>query len=55
MPVGESRYMEPLQLAGRLIMENGGETYPVRKPSPAWGGPSDWIMWRGLQFPAGCL
>ena len=29
MPVGESRYMEPLQLAGRLIMENGGETYRV--------------------------
>ena len=27
MPVEESRYMEPLQLAGRLIMENGGETY----------------------------
>ena len=24
--MGESRYMEPLQLAGRLIMENGGET-----------------------------
>lgn len=31
MPVGESRYMEPLQLAGRLIMENGGETYRVEE------------------------
>ena len=31
MPGGESRYMEPLQLAGRLIMENGGETYRVEE------------------------
>lgn len=31
MPVGESRFMEPLQLAGRLIMENGGETYRVEE------------------------
>jgi len=31
MPVGEGRYMEPLQLAGRLIMENGGETYRVEE------------------------
>ena len=31
MPVGENRYMEPLQLAGRLIMENGGETYRVEE------------------------
>ena len=31
MPVGESRYMEPLQLEGRLIMENGGETYRVEE------------------------
>ena len=31
MPVGESRYMEPLQLAGRLIMESGGETYRVEE------------------------
>jgi len=31
MPVGESRYMEPLQLAGRLIVENGGETYRVEE------------------------
>lgn len=28
---GESRFMEPLQLAGRLIMENGGETYRVEE------------------------
>lgn len=27
----ESRYMEPLQLAGRIIMENGGETYRVEE------------------------
>lgn len=31
MPVNECRYMEPLQLAGRLIMENGGETYRVEE------------------------
>jgi len=31
MAMGESRYMEPLQLAGRLIMENGGETYRVEE------------------------
>lgn len=31
MPVGESRYMEPLQLAGRLIVENGGETFRVEE------------------------
>jgi len=31
MPVGESRYMGPLELAGRLIMENGGETYRVEE------------------------
>lgn len=27
----DSRYMAPLQLAGRLIMENGGETYRVEE------------------------
>ncbi len=27
----ESRLMEPLQLAGRIIMENGGETYRVEE------------------------
>ena len=27
----ESRFMAPLQLAGRLIMENGGETYRVEE------------------------
>lgn len=27
----DSRYMEPLQLAGRLIIENGGETYRVEE------------------------
>lgn len=27
----ESRFMEPLQLAGRIIMENGGETYRVEE------------------------
>lgn len=31
MQAEESRYMEPLQLAGRLIMENGGETYRVEE------------------------
>ena len=31
MPQEESRYMEPLQLAGRLIVENGGETYRVEE------------------------
>ncbi len=27
----ESRYMEPLELAGQIIMENGGETYRVEE------------------------
>ena len=31
MPQEESRFMEPLQLAGRLIVENGGETYRVEE------------------------
>ena len=31
MPTDESRFMEPLLLAGRLIMENGGETYRVEE------------------------
>lgn len=31
MSTEDSRYMEPLQLAGRLIMENGGETYRVEE------------------------
>lgn len=31
MPNEDSCYMEPLQLAGRLIMENGGETYRVEE------------------------
>lgn len=31
MACEESRYMEPLQLAGRIIMENGGETYRVEE------------------------
>lgn len=31
MPTEDSRYMKPLQLAGRLIMENGGETYRVEE------------------------
>lgn len=31
MPSGDSRYMEALQLAGRIIMENGGETYRVEE------------------------
>lgn len=31
MPTEDSRYMEPLQLAGRMIMENGGETYRVEE------------------------
>ena len=46
MAMGESRFMEPLQLAGRLIMENGGETYRaelgrglrLRVPVPCRGG-----------------
>lgn len=31
MSQDESRFMAPLQLAGRLIMENGGETYRVEE------------------------
>ena len=31
MITGESRFMEPLLLAGRIIMENGGETYRVEE------------------------
>lgn len=31
MPKDESRYMLPLQLAGQLIVENGGETYRVEE------------------------
>lgn len=31
MVPNESRFMEPLQLAGRIIMENGGETYRVEE------------------------
>lgn len=31
MPQNESRFMAPLVLAGRLIMENGGETYRVEE------------------------
>lgn len=27
MSLDESKLMEPLQLAGRIIMENGGETF----------------------------
>ncbi len=30
-PASDSRYMETLQLAGRIIMENGGETYRVEE------------------------
>ena len=29
MPHNDTIYMAPLHLAGRLIMENGGETYRV--------------------------
>lgn len=31
MATDESSYMEPLQLAGQIIMENGGETYRVEE------------------------
>lgn len=31
MTTSESRFMEPLRLAGRIIMENGGETYRVEE------------------------
>lgn len=31
MTKDESRFLEPLQLAGKIIMENGGETYRVEE------------------------
>ena len=31
MPHDDTIYMAPLHLAGRLIMENGGETYRVEE------------------------
>ena len=52
-PLDDNRYMAPLHLAGRLIMENGGETYRVEETITRMGHAFGFTEVESFAIPSG--